>query len=60
MLSEAGIIESKLSLRLMDMVGFRNVIAHDYTKLDYDVVYDVLHKRLVDIDEFLNVVEKAI
>jgi len=59
-LSEAGIIESKLSLRLMDMVGFRNVIAHDYTKLDYDVVYDVLHKRLVDIDEFLNVVEKAI
>lgn len=44
----------------MDMVGFRNVIAHDYTKLDYDVVYDVLHKRLVDIDEFLNVVEKAI
>lgn len=59
-LSEAGIINDELAIQLMNMVGFRNVIAHDYTKLDYDVVHDVLHKRLADIDEFLKIVEKAI
>jgi len=59
-LSEAEIISSELATKLMNMVGFRNVIAHDYTKLDYGVVHDVLHERLGDIDEFLKIVGKAI
>lgn len=59
-LSEAKIISSELATKLMNMVGFRNVVAHDYTKLDYDVVYIVLHERLGDIEEFLKVAEKAI
>lgn len=59
-LSEAKIIEDELSTKLMNMVGFRNIIAHDYTRLDYAVVYDVLNNRLEDINEFLKVVEKAI
>lgn len=57
-LNEAGIIDVLLAKRLMDMVSFRNVIAHDYTRLDYGIVYDVLHKRLADIEEFLKTVEK--
>lgn len=59
-LSEAGIINRNLTTKLMNMVGFRNVVAHDYTKLDYDIVHEVLHNRLEDIEEFLNIVEKAI
>lgn len=59
-LSEAGIINRNLTTNLMNMVGFRNVVAHDYTKLDYDIVHDVLHNRLENIEEFLNIVEKAI
>lgn len=59
-LGEAGIIEGDIVAQMMNMVGFRNIIAHDYTKIDYDIVHNVLHKRLGDIEKFLNIVEKAI
>lgn len=59
-LSEAKIINSDLAVQLMNMVGFRNIIAHDYTRLDYAVVYGVLNNRLEDINEFLKVIEKVI
>jgi uncharacterized protein YutE (UPF0331/DUF86 family) len=35
------------------MTGFRNIVAHDYKTLDYDIVYDVLQNRLRSIDTFL-------
>lgn len=59
-LGEAEIINRALATKLMNMVGFRNIVAHDYTKLDYDVVFVVLHERLGDIEEFLKVAGKAI
>ncbi len=52
-LCEAGIIPPELAQRLVKMVGFRNVMAHDYEAVNYDIVYDVLHNRLADIEEFL-------
>jgi uncharacterized protein YutE (UPF0331/DUF86 family) len=45
--------------RLAQMTGFRNVIAHAYEDLDYDIVFDVLHNGRKDISAFLEVVEKA-
>jgi uncharacterized protein YutE (UPF0331/DUF86 family) len=33
---------------MVGMVGFRNVVAYDYEKIDYDIVYDVLQNRLSD------------
>jgi uncharacterized protein YutE (UPF0331/DUF86 family) len=55
-LEEQGLITRDLSARLTGMVGFRNIIAHDYEELDYDIVYDVLHKRLQDIEAFLDII----
>jgi len=57
-LSEENIIESGLRGKLVKMVGFRNVIAHDYEEIDENIVYDVLKNRLKDIREFIKVVEK--
>lgn len=59
-LDENGLISKDLSERLVKMAGYRNVIAHDYVKINYDVVYDVLTKRYVDIEEFILVVGKLI
>ena len=58
-LHEAGVISAELMQRLVQMAGFRNVIAHAYEDLDYDIVFDILHNGRKDISAFLEVVEKA-
>lgn len=51
-LNEEGIIESELTEKMVKMTGFRNVIVHDYEKIDYDIVYNILHQKLKDIEYF--------
>jgi uncharacterized protein YutE (UPF0331/DUF86 family) len=58
-LHESGVISEELVQRLVQMTGFRNVIAHAYEDLDYDIVFDVLHNGKKDISSFLAVLEKA-
>lgn len=55
-LQEASIIEPNLAKTLAKMVGFRNIIAHDYEVIDYSIVFDVLHNRLKDIELFLTAI----
>lgn len=52
-LNEEGTIDTVLMEKLVKMTGFRNVIAHDYGKINYDIVYNVIHNGVVDIEEFL-------
>lgn len=56
-LNEEKIIDVELTNQLVKMVGFRNIIAHDYGKIDYDIVYDVLHDRLKDIEKFIQIIQ---
>lgn len=56
-LNEENIIPSELTKKLIRMTGFRNIIAHDYEDLNYDIVYDVLHNRLKDIEEFIKILK---
>jgi len=56
-LQEEKIIDHKLTEQLVKMVGFRNIIAHDYGEIDYDIVYDILHNRLRDIEKFIKKIE---
>ena len=52
-LQEEGILNNDLTNSLVDIVGFRNIMAHDYEKINYDIVYDVLQNRLKDINNFV-------
>lgn len=56
-LSEEHIISDALADKMIRMTGFRNVIAHDYEKINYDIVYDILQNNLKDIDDFLKKVK---
>lgn len=56
-LNEENVIDNELADKMIGMTGFRNVIAHDYGKINYDIVYDVLHKGLDDIKKFLKIIE---
>ena len=52
LLAEHGIIPGHISASLERMVGFRNVLVHQYQKLDISVMVDVIENRLDDLLEF--------
>lgn len=57
-LFEEGLISQALAEKMIDMTKFRNVIAHDYTDLDYSIVYDVLLHGTKDIEKFVRKIEQ--
>lgn len=57
-LNEEDVISTELAEKLVKMVGFRNVLAHDYEDIDYDIVYDVLHEKYKDIERLIEQVKK--
>ncbi len=59
-LKEEGMIDEEISEPVIKMVGFRNIIAHDYGEINYDIVYDILHQRLKDIEKFIGMVNEKI
>lgn len=59
-LDEEEFISKELSEKLINMSKFRNIIAHDYEKVDFAIVYDALQNRLVDIEEFVDVVKNKL
>lgn len=59
-LLEEKVLGKALRDRLVQMTGFRNVIAHDYEDMDYKIVFHVLHAGLRDIEKFLRRIEKQL
>jgi len=51
-LADAKILSPDLSLRLIQISGFRNILAHEYQQVDLKLVYGALEHRLNDLDEF--------
>ena len=51
-LHEEGIVSSELLPALIDMVRFRNLIVHNYARIDHAKVYSILKRRLGDFDAF--------
>ncbi len=58
-LEENNLISADLAEKLIKMTGFRNLVAHDYENLNYDIVYDILQNRLPDIEDFIKQIEKV-
>jgi uncharacterized protein YutE (UPF0331/DUF86 family) len=48
-LEAQGHIDAALKEKWIRMIGFRNVLVHDYLDIDLDIVYDVLQNRLDDL-----------
>lgn len=36
-----------------NMVGLRNILSHEYLKIDKRIIYDVLKNNLIDIKKFI-------
>ena len=54
-LQQNGIIGDELSKKLLNMVGFRNIAVHEYSKLDLAVVKSIIEKHLDDFRQFVKI-----
>lgn len=36
-----------------NMVAFRNILSHEYVKIDKKIVYEILQKNLIDFNRFI-------
>ena len=49
LLHDHGFIDEELMNRWIRMVGFRNILVHDYLEVDRKIVHDVLQSSLEDL-----------
>lgn len=57
-LYENNILSKDLTERLSDMASFRNILVHDYLKLDRGIVYEFIVGNLADFQSFAEDVVK--
>ena len=55
LMEEKGYISVDLREKWIRIVGFRNVLVHQYIEVDRKIVYDVLQNRLGDLEELKKV-----
>ena len=55
LLRQAGYISEVLEDRWIRMIGFRNILVHEYLVIDREIVYSVLQERLDEIREVRSV-----
>ncbi len=54
-LYDAGYIDQEMRERWIRMIGFRNILVHDYLDVDRNQVYEVLQKHLEDFERLRDV-----
>ena len=53
LLEENGYIDSALTEKMVKAVGFRNLIVHEYRKIELKQVFEVAHEDIKDLNEYL-------
>jgi len=53
LLEENGYLDSELTEKLVKAVGFRNLIVHEYGKIELKQVFEVAQQDIKDLDEYL-------
>lgn len=54
LLATAKIIPHELAGRLQGMIGFRNILVHEYQRMDIELMIRVIEHHLDDLVEFTN------
>lgn len=58
-LQENDLISIELVDRLKRMAQFRNVVVHDYMRINPEIVYAIVHKNIPDIVAFAKAIENV-
>lgn len=59
-LREAKLISPEMAEKLKEMKGFRNIIVHQYGRVDDQIAFQILKHNLGDFEEFKKHVLKAL
>jgi uncharacterized protein YutE (UPF0331/DUF86 family) len=59
-LEENGYLDSSLTQKLVKAVGFRNLIVHEYGKIELEQVYEIAKSDINDLNEYLKAVIKKL
>lgn len=53
LLEENGYLNNELAEKMVKAVGFRNLIVHEYGKIDLEQVFEVAQEDIKDLNEYL-------
>jgi len=53
LLEESGFLDRALTEKIVKAIGFRNLIVHEYGKIDVERVFEVARKDIQDLNDFL-------
>ncbi len=59
-LEQAGIISPLMLAKLKKMRGFRNILVHEYGRINDELVYNMLKTQMNDFNEFKKEILKYI
>ena len=59
-LYENKMLKMELKESLCNMASFRNILVHDYLKLDRGIVYEIIINNLKDVELFVDIIAEYI
>jgi uncharacterized protein YutE (UPF0331/DUF86 family) len=59
-LSKEKILPAEFAKQMANMVSFRNILVHDYMKVDEDIMIDIIHNHLNDFTKYIDCINKWI
>lgn len=55
-LNQNGIISDTLTIKMKRMVGFRNIVVHDYQAVNLTIIKKIIENHLEDFKEFIEAI----
>ncbi|KGM98409.1 hypothetical protein Z968_00210 [Clostridium novyi A str. 4552] len=59
-LAKENILPKKFAKEVANMVSFRNILVHDYMRVDEQIMVDILKNHLNDFGKFMNYINEWI
>ena len=60
LLEESGYLDGELTGKMVKAVGLRNLIVHEYSKIELEQIFEVAKKDIEDLNDYLAAVFKKL
>jgi uncharacterized protein YutE (UPF0331/DUF86 family) len=60
LLEENRYLDNQLTEKMVKAAGFRNLIVHEYAKIEVKQVFDIAQKDIIDLNEYLKSIIKKL